>query len=697
MLSRTKLRGLPQLRELNQLVSNGRGKRCTKERKSLIFALMEMKQVTGESDDLFRMCFRLCEYSRQRIEVQGKCQEFLAKLTIMEHLLQRNMMGGLLEFPEIRRGLADALELGPGATLEHVKNCLEKHSAKAPDEVIEDIIKALKVELMVPAPWTRNQSSNGLYFFRIENRDVTSWIWPVQDMLDVIMQNQDVVQDMEDLHYGGMTPPMDIAEDEDHASIATVPTTPAIGPSESPTSVLGTTSAVAPSCVVHPSAAAQRLNPPAFVPSSPSEGEDIEIMGATTPPAPRFQAPRVQKPPEPLEPPSSEGFLSRKPPEPQMPPRYVKEHAAPPAQPSTPPKSGRPKSPARKLPRVLQPQLIPLPPLLPSPLPPPPPPPPPPQEAQHGFLVILVYLQPSFVGGPVSQTRADARARLQRHAASEIEAVQVAEAFLPGITAVVGAAAIASLAQLKRASTAGVITQVRQDESFFGPQRWDGRTFAIALVWVAFLGYSFFLAPGKGPEAQAADQDLLNQILSTPFDGSVSPLFVCIFNMLVIYSATLLPGADRQSPVPAYPLVFASFFLGAFALRESGNLDWFTANLLESRFTGVLLLAGATYLSLFALGNGVIGDVAPSAAWTAFLPIFTSSLTAHVSSVDFMVLWMFFSPVLLEDGRVFVGKPDEWDASDKARFAFCAAVPVFGGLFWLLSRPPLPEQRAERP
>jgi len=306
-----------------------------------------------------------------------------------------------------------------------------------------------------------------------------------------------------------------------------------------------------------------------------------------------------------------------------------------------------------------------------------------------GFLVILVYLQPSFVGGPVSQTRADARARLQRHAASEIEAVQVAEAFLPGITAVVGAAAIASLAQLKRASTAGVITQVRQDESFFGPQRWDGRTFAIALVWVAFLGYSFFLAPGKGPEAQAADQDLLNQILSTPFDGSVSPLFVCIFNMLgiwpVIYSATLLPGADRQSPVPAYPLVFASFFLGAFALSpylavreyrgtagESGNLDWFTANLLESRFTGVLLLAGATYLSLFALGNGVIGDVAPSAAWTAFLPIFTSSLTAHVSSVDFMVLWMFFSPVLLEDGRrrgVFVGKPDEWDASDKATVA----------------------------
>lgn len=27
---------------------------------------------------------------------------------------------------------------------------------------------------------------------------VTSWIWPVQEMLNVIMQNQDVVQDMEE-------------------------------------------------------------------------------------------------------------------------------------------------------------------------------------------------------------------------------------------------------------------------------------------------------------------------------------------------------------------------------------------------------------------------------------------------------------------------------------------------------------------
>ena len=35
---------------------------------------------------------------------------------------------------------------------------------------------------------------------------------------------------------------------------------------------------------------------------------------------------------------------------------------------------------------------------------------------------------------------------------------------------------------------------------------------------------------------------------------------------------------------------------------SSGNLDWFTGNFLESRLTALLLLAGALYLSLFALG-----------------------------------------------------------------------------------------------
>ncbi|CAE7357820.1 kptA, partial [Symbiodinium pilosum] len=251
-------------------------------------------------------------------------------------------------------------------------------------------------------------------------------------------------------------------------------------------------------------------------------------------------------------------------------------------------------------------------------------------------------------------------------------------------------------------------------DDFFGPKRWRVRTFAIAGTWLALVAYSVLLAPGKSPEERAADQALLERILSTPFDGSVNPLFCCIFNMLgiwpMIYAATLLPGSDRQSPAPAVPFVAGSFFLGAFALSpylalrehravagESGQLDWATSNILENRLTAVALLAFAAYLALFALGNGVIGGFSPNEAFAGFLPVFGSSLTAHVSSIDFMVLWMLFGPVLLEDGRrrgVFLGNFDSWSSGDKAQFAISAFVPVFGGLAWLLSRPPLPSQRS---
>ena len=43
-------------------------------------------------------------------------------------------------------------------------------------------------------------------------------------------------------------------------------------------------------------------------------------------------------------------------------------------------------------------------------------------------------------------------------------------------------------------------------------------------------------------------------------------------------------------------------FSNKLVTGSSGHLDWFTSNFLESRLTAVLLLAGALYLSLFALG-----------------------------------------------------------------------------------------------
>eukprot|EP00930_Biecheleria_cincta_P058671 TRINITY_DN44475_c0_g1_i1.p1 TRINITY_DN44475_c0_g1~~TRINITY_DN44475_c0_g1_i1.p1 ORF type:complete len:378 (+),score=32.34 TRINITY_DN44475_c0_g1_i1:67-1200(+) len=301
---------------------------------------------------------------------------------------------------------------------------------------------------------------------------------------------------------------------------------------------------------------------------------------------------------------------------------------------------------------------------------------------------------------------------------SSYAAAEAASPNVPAIAAVVSAAAVGSLLQLTRAfgtsTQTDAASKITSEDNFFGNKRWAGRTAAVAMSWALLLGYAVLFAPGKSPEAQQEDTALLGKLLSTPFDGTVSSIFVCIFNMLgiwpVIYAATVLPGADRQSPVPAWPFVGGSFFFGAFALapylavREyrgiqgtSGSLDWVTQNVLENRLTALSLLAGASYLALYALGDGQIGSFALTQAWAGYLPVFMGSLTAHVSCMDFAVLWMLYAPVLLEDGRrrgCFLGAPSTWKTADLVRFALGAGLPVFGGCAWLPTRPALPSEES---
>eukprot|EP00419_Tripos_fusus_P009336 CAMPEP_0172666402 /NCGR_PEP_ID=MMETSP1074-20121228/7777_1 /TAXON_ID=2916 /ORGANISM="Ceratium fusus, Strain PA161109" /LENGTH=319 /DNA_ID=CAMNT_0013482777 /DNA_START=38 /DNA_END=994 /DNA_ORIENTATION=+ len=167
--------------------------------------------------------------------------------------------------------------------------------------------------------------------------------------------------------------------------------------------------------------------------------------------------------------------------------------------------------------------------------------------------------------------------------------------------------------------------------------RWNLRTAAIFLVWACLIFYSFTCAPGMNDEGKLMDKTLIEHILTTPFDGEVSPFFVAVFNSLgiwpAVYAATLLPGSRNQSPVPAWPFLGGSFFLGAFALSpylalreyrgagradQRSNFDFITKNILESPLNGLLLLAGGIYLALYAFGNGNINGaslVAGSTAW----------------------------------------------------------------------------------
>ena len=101
---------------------------------------------------------------------------------------------------------------------------------------------------------------------------------------------------------------------------------------------------------------------------------------------------------------------------------------------------------------------------------------------------------------------------------------------------------------------------------------------AYGATWLALTTYAFGFSPGGSTEAAAQDSELIAKMVSTPFDGSVSPLFVALFNALgivpTIYAALLLPGSKDQKPLPTLPFVISAFALGFFgvgpylALRE---------------------------------------------------------------------------------------------------------------------------------
>ena len=105
---------------------------------------------------------------------------------------------------------------------------------------------------------------------------------------------------------------------------------------------------------------------------------------------------------------------------------------------------------------------------------------------------------------------------------------------------------------------------------------------AYALLWVSLLVYAFGIAPGGSPEAAAIDSTIIAKMISTPYDGTMNPIFVAIFNALGIVPAVLasllLPGSGRlqgsngpSQRLPALPFVIGSFALGFFGVGEGEN------------------------------------------------------------------------------------------------------------------------------
>lgn len=207
-------------------------------------------------------------------------------------------------------------------------------------------------------------------------------------------------------------------------------------------------------------------------------------------------------------------------------------------------------------------------------------------------------------------------------------------------------------------------------------------------LWLGFVLYAFILAPPNRPDTA----DLILRLSTGDWQG-INPIVIALFNAMgiwpMVYAAlALVDGAGQQRR--AWPFVLVSFAVGAFALLPylalrqpnpsfSGpslsGLKGLLLRLLESRWLGAVLAAGAIALAAFALLKG---------DWSDFWRQWQTGRFIHVMSLDFCALWLLF-PVLLKDDMARRGLTQNWIT------VAVLALPLVGACLYLTLRPPLAE------
>jgi len=216
-------------------------------------------------------------------------------------------------------------------------------------------------------------------------------------------------------------------------------------------------------------------------------------------------------------------------------------------------------------------------------------------------------------------------------------------------------------------------------------------------LWTSLLAYTTYFTSTVTPEAALLAPDILNTAILTPFDGSLSPVFVTLFFFLgilpVVYGSLLLPSAKKQK-FWALPFVASSFALGFFGIgpylglrnkspdpvilsqedRDTG------ASIFDNKITPLFLLASAIYLVYFAVNGSFEGD-----RWAAYLQLFDTQPLARISTIDFTILSLAVWDPISEDM-----KRREYTPPVPAA-AFCA-LPIIGPILYLCLRPSVPQE-----
>lgn len=179
-----------------------------------------------------------------------------------------------------------------------------------------------------------------------------------------------------------------------------------------------------------------------------------------------------------------------------------------------------------------------------------------------------------------------------------------------------------------------------------------------SILWLGLVTYAFTVAPGSSADAALIDTSIILKMISTPFDGTISPIFVAIFNALgilpAIYASLLLPGSKNQT-LPALPFVVSSFALGffgigpylAFRKRKIDVVDSERGRgsfIFENKLSAVGMLLFALYLGYYAISGSINENGVQS-----FIELFSSQRLVHVSTIDFAILSLAVYDPIVED------------------------------------------------
>lgn len=211
--------------------------------------------------------------------------------------------------------------------------------------------------------------------------------------------------------------------------------------------------------------------------------------------------------------------------------------------------------------------------------------------------------------------------------------------------------------------------------------------YLLGLLWIAFIAYSLFMAPGQSPGSDPIFKELLTL-------RSDEPWLLTVFSWLgifpAVYACLLLRKsveARENERTPAWPFVLFSFGLGAFALLPyyawNSNLpkrhtynDVPSAKQQSKPSISRVTAHKLTHSVLLVLTLGTAYYAITKGNTERFVEAFNQSSFVHIMTIDFVVLTLLSTLAIFRDTR-HTGRTAYW--------TWAGLVPLVGPIMYLLT------------